>query len=98
MRGRKPKPVKLSRTDVTELRRLLRNGRTPQRVAQRARMLLAHAHGGRVAQVAAQVEQAPATVWRVCERYRQGGLPAALYDAARSGRPLAFFQPPAQTD
>jgi hypothetical protein len=51
-----------------------------------------------VGQVAAKVEQDPATVWRVCERYRQGGLPAALYDAARSGRPRTFFQSPAQTD
>ena len=95
MRGRKPKPVKLTRKDVTELRRLLRAGQTPQRVAQRARLLLAQAKGERVAQVAAKVEQDPATIWRVCERYRQGGLPAALYDAARSGRPRVFFQPPA---
>ena len=98
MRGRKPKPINLTRKDVAELRRLLRHGQTSQRAAQRARMLLAHAHGGRVAQVAAKVEQDPATVWRVCERYRQGGLSAALYDAARSGRPRVFFQPPAQTD
>lgn len=98
MRGRKPKPVKLKRKDVTELRDLLRDGQTPQRVAQRARILLAHAHGERVAQVATKVEQDPTTVWRVCERYRQGGLQAALYDAARSGRPRAFFQPPAQAD
>jgi hypothetical protein len=26
----------------------------------------------------------------VCERYRQGGLEAALYDAPRSGRPRVF--------
>jgi transposase len=98
MRGRKPKSVKLKRKDVTELRNLLRDSHTPQRVAQRARILLAHAHGERVQSVAAKVEQDPATVWRVCERYRHGGLQAALYDAARSGRPRAFFQSPAQTD
>jgi hypothetical protein len=30
------------------------------------------------------------TIWRVCERYRQDGLQAALYDAPRSGRPRVF--------
>lgn len=98
MRGRKPKPVKLKRKDVIELQHLQRDGQTPQRVAQRARILLARAHGARVEQVAAQVEQDPATVWRVCERYRQGGLQAAVYDAARSGRPRTFFQSPTKAD
>jgi hypothetical protein len=98
MRGRKPKPVKLKRKEVTELRDLLRDGQTPQRVAPRARILLAQAQGERVQVVAAKVEQDPATVWRVCERYRQGDLQAALYDAVRSGRPRAFFQPSTHTD
>ncbi len=97
MRGRKPKPVKLKRKDVTELRRLLRNGHTPQRVAQRARILLARANGEGVAAVAAKVDQDPATVWRVCERYRRRGLQAALHDAPRPGRPRAFFQPPTRS-
>ena len=98
MRGRKPQPVKLKRKEVTELQRLLRDGHTPQRVALRARILVARANGERVETVAAKVEQAPTTVWRVCERYRQRGLQAALYDAARSGRPRTFFQPPTQAD
>jgi hypothetical protein len=32
------------------------------------------------------------TVWRVCQRYQDDGLSAALYDAPRSGRPR-FFSP-----
>jgi len=98
MRGRKPKPMKLTAKDVTALQRLLRDGQTPQRVARRVRILLARAKEARVAQVAAKVELDPATVWRVCERYQQGGLEAALYDAQRSGRPRAFFQPTAKAD
>jgi hypothetical protein len=94
MRGRKPKPVKLKRKDVTELHRLLRDGHTPHRVAQRARILLARANGEGVATLADKVDQAPATVWRVCERYRQHGLQAALHDAPRTGRPRTFFQSP----
>jgi hypothetical protein len=42
--------------------------------------------------LAETVGQDTATIWRVCERYRQFGLQAALYDAARSGRPPVFFQ------
>jgi hypothetical protein len=44
------------------------------------------------------LEQDPATIWRVCERYRKFGLEAALYDAPRSGRPPVFFQKRAQGD
>ena len=97
MRGRKPKPVKLKRKDVTELKCLLRDGHTLQRVAQRARILLARANGAGVASVAAKVDQDPATVWRVCERYRRHGLHAALQDAPRTGRPRTFFQPPTRS-
>src|SRR5712692_10573830 len=97
MRGRKPKPLKLKRKDVTELKRLLRDGHTLQRVAQRARILLGRADGAGVAAVAAKVDQDPATVWRVCERYRQHGLHAALHDAPRPGRPRTFFQPPTRS-
>lgn len=98
MRGRKPEPVELKSVDVTELRRLLRDGQTPQRVAQRARILLACARAERTRQVATLAEQHRTTIWRVCERYRQAGLRAALYDAPRSGRPRVFFQPPKKTD
>lgn len=98
MRGRKPEPLELKPKDARELRRLLREGHTPQRVAQRARMLLACAQAKRTGQVASKVDQHRTTVWRVCERYRQAGLPAALYDAPRAGRPRVFFQAPAQAD
>ena len=97
MRGHKPKPVKLKRKDVTELKGLLRDGHTLQRVAQRARILLARADGADVAAVATKVDQDPATVWRVCERYRRHGLQAALHDAPRTGRPRTFFQPPTRS-
>lgn len=92
MRGRNPEPLKLKSKDVIELQALLRDGHTPQRVARRAWILLARADKERVEAVAARVGQNPATVWRVCERYRQGGLQAALYDAPRTGRPRTFFQ------
>lgn len=98
MRGRKPKPLKLTAKDVTAMQRLLRNGQTPQRVAQRVRILLARAGEARVAQVAAKVELDPTTIWRVCQRYQHGGLEVALYDAQRTGRPRTFFQLAAKAD
>lgn len=98
MRGRKPEPLKLKPKDVTELQHLLRDGHTPQRVARRARILLACADDERTRAVADKVGQHRTTVWRVCDRYRQGGLPTALSDAPRSGRPSAFFQDRTKAD
>ena len=91
MRGRKPKSVVLKPTDAKALRQLLRAGDLPQRVARRARILLARAQKERIEQVVTKVDQDRATVWRVCQRYAQTGLQAALYDAPRSGRPRVFF-------
>jgi alpha-beta hydrolase superfamily lysophospholipase len=44
----------------------------------------------RVILLSERTEHHTATIWRVCERYRQRGLQAALYDAPRSGRPRVF--------
>jgi hypothetical protein len=52
----------------------------------------------RVCALGEKVERNAATIWRVCQRYRRGGLDAALYDAARSGRPPVFFQGSTQAD
>jgi len=94
MRGRKPEPMQLKPKDIQELRHLLRDGRTPQGVAQRARILVACARAERAQQVATKTEQHPSTICRVCNRYRQAGLLAALYDTPRSGRPRVFSQAP----
>jgi hypothetical protein len=98
MRGRQPERLQLKPKDARELRRLLRDGHTPQRVAQRARTLLACARAQPRQQVASKVDQHRTTVWRVCNRYDQAGLLAALYDAPRTGRPRVFSPPPAPPD
>ena len=93
MRGRKPEPFELKRKDKVALQQLLRDGRTPLRVARRAQILLHRADTQqRVKSLSEIVEQDAATIWQVCERYRLGGLDAALYDAPRSGRPRVFFR------
>jgi len=91
MRGRKPDEMTVKRGDVQEIEALLAHGDTPLRVARRARILLSRDGKDRVEHVADRVAQDRVTVWRVCERYRTGGLMAALHDAPRSGRPRVFF-------
>jgi hypothetical protein len=99
MRGRKPSKFKLNSKDKTFLRKLLRNGQTPLRVARRAQILLGRDSGQhRVVSLGETFEQDPATIWRICERYRKLGLKAALYDADRSGRPPVFFRKGTQGD
>ena len=91
MRGRKPDEFVLKATDASSLQALLRDGQTPWQVARRAQILLQRAKPAqRIVLLGQEVEQDPATIWRVCERYRQGGLNAALYDAPRAGRPRVF--------
>ena len=99
MRGRKPEKFELKPKDEASLRKLLRDGQTPLRVARRAQILLGRTDKQqRVGALGEKVAQNAATIWRVCERYRHGGLQMALYDAARPGRPLVFSQKPAQAD
>jgi hypothetical protein len=94
MRGRKPDQFVLKRKDKLVLQDLLRDGQTPLKVARRAQILLGRAQTKQpVVHLTAKVEQDATTIWRVCERYRQGGLPAALYDGPRTGRPRVFFHP-----
>ena len=93
MRGRKPDKFELKPKDKVFLRELLRDGQTPLRIARRAQILLCRADKQqRVVLLAETVEKNTSTIWRVCERYRWQGLPAALHDAPRSGRPRVFFQ------
>ena len=91
MRGRKPDQFVLTAKDKTALVELLRDGQTPLKVARRAQILLNRANAEqRVILLGDKIEQDAATIWRVCERYRQGGLAAALYDAPRSRHPRVF--------
>ena len=99
MRGRKPEKFVLKPKDKASLIELLRDGKTPLKVARRAQVLLNRAQKEqRVVLLGNKVEQDKATIWRICERYRQGGLSAALYDAPRSGRPRVFSPQRTQGD
>ena len=91
MRGRKPSKFVVKPRDKSFLRELLQDGQTPLHVARRAEILLGRADPRqRIVQLSEKVAENTTTVWRVCERYRQHGLQAALYDAPRTGRPRLF--------
>lgn len=91
MPGRPPAQFVLEPEDESFLHELLRRGETPWRVVRRAQILLGRANEAqRVVLLGHQVDVDAATIWRVCARYQQGGLAAALYDAPRSGRPRVF--------
>ena len=91
MPGRNPNKFVLKRKDKLFLQELLRDGQTPLKVARRAQILLGRTDKQQpVIQLSDQVSRDAATIWRICERYRQSGLEAALYDAPRPGRPRIF--------
>lgn len=99
MPGRKPDKFKLKPKDKTFLRKLLRDGQTPLRVARQAQILLGRAQDpSGVGYLSQTIDQNRSTIWRVCERYREQELEAALYDAPRSGRPRVFSQTRTQAD
>jgi transposase len=92
MRGRKPRGMELKPEDVPKLEALVQCGKTEQRTARRARVLLGVHRGERVKPLSERVEQDPSTIWRVCRRYEERGI-EAVYDARRSGRPPEISPP-----
>src|SRR5260221_3841043 len=90
MRGRPPRLIELSTEDAGYLEQLLRDGRTEQRVARRAWILLAMADPTTVVQeVADRLGVARTTIWNLCRRYEEVGV-EVVEDAPRSGRPWTF--------
>lgn len=99
MGGRPPDKFVLKRKDKGFLLEVLRDGQTPLKVARRAQILLGRAQGHQsLAALEEKVAQDRTTIWRVCERYADRGLDAALYDAPRSGRPRVFSPTPTPHD
>ena len=90
MRGRKPHLLSLSEVDKNELQKVAKSGKTEQRIARRARILLALASPQTIVnELAEYVQMTPTAIWQICRRYEQRGI-EAIYDAPRSGRPRVF--------
>lgn len=90
MRRHPPHLIQLARRDRSQLEALARNGSVEQRVARRAKVLLAMARPEvLVEELADRVEMSPPGIWYLCRRYEERGLDA-VWDAPRSGRPSQF--------
>jgi len=75
MRRRKPKTIKVSRADQQELKRLLSDGRTQQRVVRRAQVLLAMKNQKTVVdELCQKVQMTRVGIWYLCRRYEKVGL------------------------
>ena len=87
MRRRPPSHIHLKNAERKELQRILRDGRTEQRVARRSRVLLAMEDPDSIVdELSEQVAMTRVGIWYVCRRYETVGLDA-IFDAPRAGRP-----------
>jgi hypothetical protein len=94
MRGRKPRPLTIAAPDLPILQAVARARHLAWFQVQHARIVLAVAAGEPIHSVASRLECDPATVWRVCRRYEQGGWQRLLLDDSHPGTPWGF--PPLQ--
>ena len=91
-------PVRLSASERADLERLTSGGVISVRKYKRARvLLLADESKGRRAlrdeELAKRVDVSVATVERIRGRYAQEGLPSAISEKPRPGRPRTFSGP-----
>lgn len=80
-------PVALLSPERDFLKRLLRKGKQTAWVTTRARVLLMSDKGTRDDVITMELEVSPKTVFNVRQRFYEGGLDRALYDAPRPGQP-----------
>lgn len=95
MRGRQPRLVTITQSDLATLQAVAHSRCLPWFQVQRARIVLAVAAGAPIQTVASRMACDRTTVWRVCRRYESGGRDHLLHDEPRSGRPQEISPPPA---
>lgn len=83
------KPISLTDEERDQLAAWARNGTTEQRVAVRARIVLAAAAGQATKEIASHLSLRPATVSKWRTRFARGRL-VALRDGPRSGKPAVY--------
>lgn len=98
MRRRPPCLIDLLDEDYFDIVSLLKDGHTEQKVARRARILLAMSNPETVVQeLAEKLELSRNTIRHVSRRYEEVGL-ESLFAAPRSGRPRELSPPPTRGD
>jgi Homeodomain-like domain len=98
MRGRRPRPLEIAPHDVPILQQIARSRSLPWYQVQRAQILLAVAAGEPIRSLAIRTQCNPSTVWRICRRYEDAGLPDLLEPAQRAGRPARISPPATRPD
>lgn len=81
------KGFNLSACERAELKTMLKTGTHRAVELMRARVLLSLDEGQKKVAIAKQEGVVKSTVFNIRNRYSQGGLSAALYDAHRPGKP-----------
>ena len=74
-------------SDRTVLERLIANGKTPQKLAVRARIVLLSGRGLGTMAIARETRVSKPTIWRWQEAYMEGGLSACAKIRARDRKP-----------
>lgn len=87
---RTPEALRLTEGDREALELVARTRTEQARRVDRARMLLWKADGRSLAEIARSLGANADTVALCVRKYREGGVEAALSDAARSGRPASI--------
>ena len=85
---RTAQPIKLRKHELRSLTTTSKRGTTPARTQTRARILDLLHRGQHPNEIAALLQVSLQTIFNVKHRYLTGGLEAALFDKARSGRPI----------
>ena len=93
MRGRRPVEYHLRDADRRYLQEVVADGQVIQRVAYRARALLALEQGERIVEIVHWLGLSRTGLWYLWQRYQRRGV-AAIVDDQRNGRP-ALFSPSA---
>ncbi len=89
MRGRMPSEYKLNSNDRRYLIQIVKDGHLIQRIANRARALLALDRGERIVEIVEWTSLSRMGVWYLWQRYVARGV-EAIFDEERSGRPAVF--------
>ena len=78
--------IHLTEEERERLNRLIRGGKHAARIVARARILLKIGEGWNAPQVAAALDVAEGTVYRIKRRYADAGLDAVLQDRVQTNR------------
>ena len=79
-------PVRLTAEEREQLERLVRVGRSPARVATRARILLKTGEGWSAPKVAQALDVAESSVYRIKRRFAEDGMDGVLRDRPQANR------------